>query len=280
MNVLVSDAVQDYLDLVRSQVNTGSRRPRTLESAVQILWEFRKNLGERNLNTLTRRDLLDYLESLGRAGNSHRTLANKYIRIVAMLKHHDISLSKKGDMPRFVRKMPTVYERGLDAFFAACDDHQRLLFKTFLTTGLRMSEAKWLEWGDLQRGILIVQPHLPWFNPKTHEERRIPVPSELWRMLLSRVRRPGQLVFPTKSGNPDRKMLQACKRIATRAGLDERDWTLHGFRRTYCTTLLRSGMDVRTVMSLMGHANIETTLRYLRPIEAENLRCKVDSLFG
>lgn len=45
----VPDAVDDYIRTIRSQVNSGSRRPRTLESAVQILWEFRKTFENRNL---------------------------------------------------------------------------------------------------------------------------------------------------------------------------------------------------------------------------------------
>src|SRR5262249_53329972 len=35
------------------------------------------------------------------------------------------------------------------------------------------------------------------------------------------------------------------------------------FRATYCTKLLQSGIDLKTVQKLMGHKTIESTLRYL-----------------
>ncbi len=273
----VSEAIEDYLETLRC-----TRRPRTLEAATQILGEFGTHFGTRNLADLNRRDLLTYLDGLGTAGNSKHTLANKYVRICAMLRHHGIVVTKAGDRPTFTKRLPQVYDDAdLKRFFAACDPHQRVLFKTLLMTGLRESEVQYLEWSDLENGmtVLHVQAH-PGFEPKTHEERRIPIPAVLRNMLQSMLRRPGRLVFPTSTGAPDYHMLRTCKRIAVRAGFNQDDWGLHKFRKTFCTSLLRSGMDIRTVMSLMGHSNIATTMRYLRPIEAEQLRGRVDAIWA
>ena len=44
-------------------------------------------------------------------------------------------------------------------------------------------------------------------------------------------------------------------------------WFLHKFRSTYATTLLRNGVDIRTVQKLMGHSDLGSTMRYLRPEE-------------
>jgi site-specific recombinase XerD len=48
---------------------------------------------------------------------------------------------------------------------------------------------------------------------------------------------------------------------------------------TFCTTCLRAGLDVRTVVQLMGHKDIESTLRYWRPVEMEQLRGKMGAIF-
>lgn len=37
----------------------------------------------------------------------------------------------------------------------------------------------------------------------------------------------------------------------------------HKFRATYCTKLLQSGIDLKTVQKLMGHKTIKSTMRYL-----------------
>jgi hypothetical protein len=60
-------------------------------------------------------------------------------------------------------------------------------------------------------------------------------------------------------------MLDRCKSVAERAGLDPKKFDLKTFRSTYATGMLRRGFDVRTVQHWMGHKSLETTLRYLAP---------------
>jgi len=60
-------------------------------------------------------------------------------------------------------------------------------------------------------------------------------------------------------------MLDRCKAIAKRAGLDPAKFDLKTFRSTYATRMLRQGFDVRTVQHWMGHKSLETTMRYLVP---------------
>ena len=60
-------------------------------------------------------------------------------------------------------------------------------------------------------------------------------------------------------------MLDRCKAVAKRAGLDPAAFDLKTFRSTYATRMLRQGFDVRTVQDWMGHKSLETTMRYLVP---------------
>jgi integrase/recombinase XerD len=259
-----------------------SRRPRSYESAQLIVREFANRFPEKPLTEVDASFVLQHLKMLRdekRHGN--RTLANKFIRLSAFLKRFNVRIPSE-HRPRFTPTMPTVYEPcDLSRFLAACTDiRQTALFKTLLMTGIRKEEARWLEWSDLEKGLLHVRAKPPNFLPKTHEERRIPVAKSLWSLLNQMPRRPGTLVFPTASGMPDPHMLRACKRIARRAALDPEKWTLHGFRRTFCTTCLRSGMDLRTVQSLMGHHDVQSTMRYLRPLDAEQLVGRLSEIFG
>jgi site-specific recombinase XerD len=77
---------------------------------------------------------------------------------------------------------------------------------------------------------------------------------------------------------PDGHLLRRLKGLVKRAGLDEKEWFLHRFRSTYCTTLLRSGMDLRTVQRLMGHEDLASTMRYLRPAGTEEVQTRVNTI--
>jgi len=69
-------------------------------------------------------------------------------------------------------------------------------------------------------------------------------------------------------------MLDKCKAVAERAGLEPEQFDLRKFRSTYATRMLRAGFDVRTVQHWMGHKSLETTMRYLAP--AKDVHEKLD----
>lgn len=56
------------------------------------------------------------------------------------------------------------------------------------------------------------------------------------------------------------------------------NWFLHKFRATFCTKLLRSGLDIRTIQSMMGHADLASTMRYLRPAENEHTQARINAV--
>jgi integrase/recombinase XerD len=88
------------------------------------------------------------------------------------------------------------------------------------------------------------------------------------------------LVFCTKSGCPDTQMIRALKRTAVRAGLDPERYWLHKFRATFVTRHLAAGVDLRTVQAWLGHTNLESTIRYLKPAGHETVREKVNATFA
>src|SRR5207245_4420090 len=57
------------------------------------------------------------------------------------------------------------------------------------------------------------------------------------------------------------------------------NWFLHKFRATFATQHLQSGVDLRTVQLWMGHKDLESTMRYLKPARGSGIRDKVNNTF-
>jgi integrase/recombinase XerD len=96
-----------------------------------------------------------------------------------------------------------------------------------------------------------------------------------------RPKNPGSsLLFPTDSGLPKMDFLHCLKACARRAGLDEPEFRLHKFRATFATWHLQNGVGLRTMMLWMGHSDIESTMRYLKPARNQAVRDKANSTFA
>jgi integrase len=105
---------------------------------------------------------------------------------------------------------------------------QRLIYTTFLQSGMRDEELMYLErtdlhWNDGSPYIDINEkPRYGWI-PKWYQLRRIFIPPDLY-VVLNEHRKLPRLVsspwmFPTSYGQRNRKLLQTAQRLAKRAGL-------------------------------------------------------------
>lgn len=124
--------------------------------------------------------------------------------------------------------------------------------------GLRRSEIYWLAWRDvdLVRGIISIVPKPGW-DPKTYEQRHIPIPRDLIRH-LKRLPKTSEWVMgerPPTLGSMSSHFRKITKSAKLPGGL-------HTLRHTYASHLVQAGVPLYTVMKLLGHKSIETTMIY------------------
>src|SRR6266496_2943694 len=148
-----------------------------------------------------------------------------------------------------------------------------------------MQEVMYLQRADLDfenRTVRVKAKPEYGFIPKRWHERSIPLEERLALALEARCRRLKQsdLVFPTRNGKANTKHLLALKRIATKAKMDDSRFWLHKFRATAATNWLRGGIDLRTVQHLLGHKDLQSTMRYLKPMAGSDLHKKMNGLYA
>jgi len=88
------------------------------------------------------------------------------------------------------------------------------------------------------------------------------------------------LVFPTSGCNPKQNFLDDLKAYVEHSKLKKEDFWLHKFRTTFATWSLWAGVDLRTVQQWLGHSDMESTMRYLKPSRSQQVREKVNEIFA
>jgi len=170
-------------------------------------------------------------------------------------------------LPRVLQPVPVfLSEEMAQRLIAAADSPwTKCAVVLLLSTGIRRSEAVaiTLEDLDLDKGQLLV-------HGKGSKDRVVPltplVVQAIQQYLERRPHSQSHRLFLSRiGGNPiaGRVVNRMLVRVLKEAGLDREGITPHKLRHTFATHLIRSGVDVRTVQELLGHADIQTTARYL-----------------
>jgi integrase/recombinase XerD len=280
----VAASVAEFLDETKL-----TKKPKTLAAYTTALNYFQESCPKLYVEDIERSDLLKFSAFLRDEKELHpRTCWNKFSNVMSFLKAQGIrGLVGKNDWPRYVEEEPEVYEREeLDTLFSKCHADERLWFEFFLMTGMREQEVMHCSWADinLSRGTVTVRYKPEYgFSPKNYREREIPIPAKLVTSLKAEKEKRDKtcgLVFPTAGCRPKLDFLDTLKTVAERAKLDKQDFWLHKFRATFATWSLWAGVDLRTVQQWLGHSDMESTMRYLKPSRSQQVREKVNEIFA
>jgi integrase len=280
----VAAAVAEFLDETKL-----TKKPKTLAAYSTALAYFVESCHKLNLEEIDRRDLLKFSAFLrDEKEQAPRSVYNKFENVMTFLKAHGIrGLVGKNDWPRFTEEEPEIYEQEeLDTLFAKCDPEERLWYEFFLMTGEREQEVMYTYWSDVNLTASTVRvshkPDRGW-TPKAYKEREIPIPAKLAASLKAwkaKSDKTCSLVFPTAGCKPKLDFLDGLKAVAERAQLDKENFWLHKFRATFATWSLWAGVDLRTVQQWLGHSDMESTMRYLKPSRSQHVRDKVNEIFA
>ena len=298
IGITLSEACGEFLEETRQH-----HRPKTYSQYRTALEYFRQSCREKPLASVERSDVMSFMGFLTDRGLARRTIWTKVQVVVSMLKANGVTkLIRKRDWPRYTETEPEVYgNQDIGTFLGQCDSWNGALFEFFWMTGFREQEVQHVTWPDVDFVHHVVRvkakPKLG-FIPKDWEEREVPMPDRLYNTLLKhKAAFPANcsLVFATGNGRVVHNFLRQCKSVAWRAGLNCglcdtgqgfcakgpycHNWFLHKFRATFATMHLRAGVDLRTVQNWMGHKDLESTMRYLKPARDKEALDKVNATF-
>ena len=212
-------------------------------------------------------------------GKSDATI-NRVISAVSTVVKHVAYDGLTGPAPQFRRRKEvetrlTWYSKdeveGL--YLASLDPYDRPdladIIITAAYTGMRKGELLKLKCRDVdfRLGYIHVGGR-PDVQTKTGSYRSIPIHDRIADLLVTRVANhaPQKHVFGNDWRNND-QLLRAFRKVRNFCGHNELH-CFHTLRHSFATWHAEAGTPMRTLMSMMGHKRIDTTLRYARTTNA------------
>ncbi len=217
-------------------------------------------------------DIFLYRSSLVQRGYKPQTISNKIMAVKSLITfahkigyiNFNVGAIVRGmkDKDNLNEKIVTVED--IQRLFAVIDNAQhRIMIRTMINTGLRITELCHLQWCDLRDNLLTVKG-------KGDRTRVLTLSSDLLRDILWLYRPYFTYIFSTRNGKPISRsnVHNFLKKYLRKAGLNE-NISCHWLRHTFASTALANGADLLLVSKGLGHSNISVTSRYLHTIKTE-----------
>ena len=242
------------------------------------------NITNKRVNQLTLNDLQMYFNELQEKFSTN-TIKKAYVQIHSCLKFAiiqgiitknpclGVTLQKKDKQENYNVFSKQEQELILNTLNKK-DIVDCLIYFTFFT-GLRLGEVLALKWTDVKGKILSVERQYnrtvtikdigvskltyEFKDLKTkNSKREIPLPDKAL-VILEGIPKTYELIFsdegkPIERKRPQRRITALCKKL----NLEHRSF--HSIRHSYATRLFELDVPIKTVQSLMGHSDMDTTM--------------------
>lgn len=184
------------------------------------------------------------------------------------------------ELPKKPRTLPSYLEvQEVEALLKAAHEDAtaeglRLaaMLEVLYASGLRVSELVSLKKAMIEQDRDSEFGMKPWLRVrgKGSKERLVPLNGAAIRTLYEYLKAESKSpwLFPTKSAQAvgshitRQGFAQLLKNLAYKANIDPEKVSPHALRHSFATHLLNSGMDLRMLQELLGHADIATTQIY------------------
>ena len=161
------------------------------------------------------------------------------------------------------------YLRLLDTARRAGNERLYLVMETLCSTGMRVSELRFVTVEALEKGFALVDCK--------GKRRTVLLTKRLRRALAQYCRRHGirsRAVFVTRTGKPlDRSNIwREMRSLCSQAGVDASKVFPHNLRHLFAVSFYNMEKDIAKLADLLGHASIETTRIYIMESSVEHAR--------
>jgi site-specific recombinase XerD len=250
---------------------------KTIEQAAGVVLSFLRFLARdgTTIYSLTRQNIGTYVEYEQDRGLKVQSVVNHLRTVYAFIAFLiDQGILPQDMMQRKIRiKLPDPLPRAIPSedvgllLEAITSVRDRAMILLLLRTGMRIGELLKVKLTDIslsERKILIYLGEKNYLGRAVYYSEDAEQALQQWLKLRDK---DSGYLFPGKAGRPNLSYVaawSAMKKSLERAGLSGQGYSFHNLRHTFATDMLNAGMRLEVLQQLLGHQDIEMTMRYAR----------------
>lgn len=261
---------QEILDEYFSIFRLRGRSESTILNYTYFFNEFFSYLEGKNYRNITTKNIRKYLK-YKKSHNQLSSIHSKITVLKAFFKWLKTENYRKENPTKVIQKPKYVdnerrFLKPKEIELIRLDNNSfrdKVLFETLYSSGIRVSECVKLNWDDIN----FITNELKVIKGKGNKTRITKI-SIKTNILLQRYKKQrndnDKWVFQSnyKQRMSKETVERSIKKLGERIGI-EIVLTPHKLRHTFATTLSRKGVAVEIIKELMGHSDINTTMRYV-----------------
>ncbi len=263
---------EEFLKKIEVELKISKNSPYTLKNYIKANKNF-LNYTKKNPEQMTEDDVKLYISD-----NLSNKASTSIILFLAAIKYAYSNILKNDltrgiKRPKREKRMPTVLTKGeVRRLIDVLDNKKsKLMVSLMYAAGMRVSEIMNLKIRDLNLEENIGQIR----QGKGRKDRIFNIPKSLFKKLKKQAQEQKQLnqeyLFTGPKGQLSSRNLQKIVKSAAKKAQIKKDVHCHTLRHSFATHLLESGIDIRYIQELLGHADLSTTQIYAH-VSAEQIK--------
>ena len=240
--------------------------PKTITHYCNAFHQLLRLLGPVHIDSFTKEKIMSYLFWL--ANNKQYSETNLNTTINALKFYFEKVLGRSKEYydlprPRTTHKLPDVLagEEIITLLKNIKNVKHHALIMTSYSAGLRVSDLVGLQLTDIDSKRMMIHVR----DGKGKKDRFVPLSVKVLEVLRNyfKVYKPQKYLFEGQRGQPystrsAQEIMAAAKKLA---GI-RKPGSTHMLRHSFATHHLENGTDIRYIQAMLGHNNIQTTIRY------------------
>lgn len=270
----MNNEINDYINYLKIERQLS---PNTIDSYTRDLEDFYKFTGK-SYKFVVKEDFINYIAYLNkkisaRSINRHIVSIKNYFKFLE--RNNLISNNPTTEITglKMPKKMPRILsEEDINNLLDlpledAYDYRNKAMLELMYSSGLRVSELLSLEVNNIDFNMNLVRVY-----GKGSKERIVPIDDiatkylfeyiNIYRNTLLKNKESDILFLNSRGSKLSRQgFFKILKEIAREKGI-KKELSPHTIRHSFATHLLNNGADLRSIQTMLGHENIETTQIY------------------